>query len=280
MLTLAILDSEYQKAKKKRWDDLQVKRERVIAKACELNDGQEPIEDAQGMLHAPCDGYKFTMAGNGFVDGGEKIYAGGEYLPVDNAEKPGLRVCFNRKFLFPKFIWDNGLFSRWLYDNGFDIAHSSDDKDKPPRAWIGKVWFNEKTGYENLFVWLHAPMWGLDHLEAIFTAHYDRDVSEKPIETKPPKGEAPVGHAVVQGRVLVTKIQESMYGSCLKMLVELENLATAWGSMPSALREAEDKLDGRDIRGHTVSFEADFDHAKDDFTHSFFKRPKKAVLIF
>jgi hypothetical protein len=277
MLTLSVLESEYENAKKKRWDDFQAKRERVVARACELNDGKEPVEDAQGMFHAPCDGYKFVMAGNGFVGGGEKIYAGGEYLPLDNADKPGLRVCFNRKFLFPKLLWEDSFFQRWLHDNGFGVSYSVDDG--VVRFWIGKVWNNRDTGLDNLYVWLSAPVWELNHLETILNSHYEQDVEDKPVEAKPVKGNAPVGHVQVCGKVLVTKVQDSMYGPSLKMLVELGNLATVWGSMPASLKNAEDGLEDRDIRGHVVSFEADFELANGDDSHSFFKRPKKAVLV-
>jgi hypothetical protein len=275
MLTLSVLGSEYQKAVEKRRADYKAKRDRVIARACELNNGKEPVEDAQGMLHSPCDGYSFVMAGNGYCEGEVKLYAGGEYLPVDNAEKTGLQMRFNRKFLFPKDLWDDNSFQRWLWDNGFEVTRSSGGND----SWVGKVWHNENTGLDNLYVWLNAPNWNLNHLEAILNAHYEQDVKAKPVVGKPTKGEAPVGHAGVSGKVLVTKVQDSMYGPSLKMLVELDNLATVWGSMPVSLQNAEDKLEDRNIRGHMVSFEADFEPAEGDASHSFFKRPKHAVLI-
>jgi hypothetical protein len=279
MLTFSVLESEYQEAVENRRAAYRAKRERVIAKALELNDGKEPVEDAQGMLHAPCDGYGFVMAGNGYCEGDVKIYAGGEYLPFDNAERAGRhQPSFRRKFLFPKLLWDDEDFRRWRLKNGFDIEHSSDNGG-PYRHWIGKVWHNENTGFDNLYVWLVAPNWELDHLEAILNAHYEKDVEAKPVVEKPTKGEAPVGHAGVSGKVLVTKVQDSMYGPSLKMLVELDNLATVWGSMPVSLQNAEDKLEDRNIRGHMVSFEADFEHAEGDASHSFFKRPKNAVLV-
>jgi hypothetical protein len=279
MLTLSVLDSEYQKAVEKRQAAYRAKRERAIARALELNDGREPVEDSQGMLHAPCDGYNFVMAGNGFCEGDVKIYAGGEYLPIDNAERIGRNApCFKRKFLFPKLLWDDESFALWRLGNGFDIVHSSDNGG-PYRHWIGKVWHNENTGLDNLYVWLSAPQWELDHLESILNSHYAQDVEAKPVVARPPKGEAPVGHARVSGKVLVTKVQDSMYGPSLKMMVELGNLSTVWGSMPASLKKAEDGLESRDIRGHVVSFEADFEPAQGDASHSFFKSPKKAVLV-
>jgi hypothetical protein len=279
MLTFSVLKSEYEAAVEKRRADHRAKRERVIARALELNNGKEPVEDANGQLHAPCDGYVFVLAGNGFCEGDERIFAGGEYLPFDNAERIGRhQPCFRRKFLFPKLLWDDDSFRRWRLENGFDIVHSSDNGG-PYRHWIGKVWHNENTGLDNLYVWLMAPNWELNHLEAILNAHYEQDVEAKPVVVKPPKGAAPVGHAQVTGKVLATKVQDSVYGPSLKMLVELDNLATVWGSMPVSLQNAEDKLEGRNIRGHVVSFKADFDPAEGDPTHSFFKRPKKAVLV-
>jgi hypothetical protein len=83
------------------------------------------------------------------------------------------------------------------------------------------------------------------------------------------KGEAPTGKQTVKGKVVSVKCWEDYYGMQVKMTVRLENGATVYGSLPKAI-----PMDYRGI----IEFSATFEHAKDDSTHSFFKRPTKVVI--
>jgi len=113
-------------------------------------------------------------------------------------------------------------------------------------------------------------------------------------EKKAEKGEAPLGKQMVVGTICTVKRQYSQFGIQEKMLVELENHSTVWGSVGKALwemvpcsGEARRLFDEGDLdasfkarfRGVKVQFEADFSHADNDSTHSFFKRPVKFSLV-
>ncbi|QQG32124.1 hypothetical protein CkP1_0086 [Citrobacter phage CkP1] len=83
------------------------------------------------------------------------------------------------------------------------------------------------------------------------------------------KGEAPTGKQRIKGRVVSVKDWMDFYGPVFKMTVRLENGATVYGSLPKAVPA--------DYRG-TIEFTATFENAKNDTTHSFFKRPSKVTV--
>lgn len=83
------------------------------------------------------------------------------------------------------------------------------------------------------------------------------------------KGEAPTGKQTVKGKVVSVKDWMGEYGPVFKMTIRLENGATVYGSLPKAVPA--------DYRGD-IEFSATFEHAKDDSTHSFFKRPTKVKI--
>jgi len=97
------------------------------------------------------------------------------------------------------------------------------------------------------------------------------------VRARPPASDAPEGKATVTGKVLSTKVQQSMYGSSLKMLVELDDFSKAWGSVPQKLCD----LLGNDglLVGARFTFTADFTRSGDDAKFAFFKRPTKIELI-
>jgi len=91
---------------------------------------------------------------------------------------------------------------------------------------------------------------------------------------KAAKGEAPSGKVHVVAKILSTKTVRSMYGSQFKMLAELDNGATVWGTFPNKLF---DLIEG-ELKGAAIEFDADFEPVKGDATHAFFKRPTKVKV--
>ena len=101
---------------------------------------------------------------------------------------------------------------------------------------------------------------------------------EEKLAKKAMKGEAPEGRVSVVGKVVSMKLVDSMYGQVFKMLVELDNFSTVWGSVPSKLHDLYQAA-GVQPEGIWVSFEASFERAEDDSSHAFFKRPTKVALL-
>ena len=113
-------------------------------------------------------------------------------------------------------------------------------------------------------------------------------------EKKKIKGDAPLGKQVVSGTILTVKRQNSPYGIVTKMLVELDNLSTVWGTcsdklfeMVPCIGEARDRFNEGDLdesfkirfRGVKIQFKAEFFPANGDTTHSFFKRPSQVTVL-
>ena len=235
-------------------------QERVHERALTANQGLEPVVAIDGRLHAPCDGYKWWDSAHGV----ECVYAGGQYLPVSDClidSNPSV----NKRIPVPEVIYQQMEASGKFLD-GYRFA--------------GKAWIDKVSRVENRYLYFFGEGWYLDTLQKIIYKVWDNASPEElgrlPEEVKPPKGEAPVGHSVVVGTVMKIKCQEGMYGSQLKMLMELENLATVWGTAPSKMWKL---LDDADPRGHKFQFEADFSKAEGDGTHSFFSSPKQVKLI-
>lgn len=89
----------------------------------------------------------------------------------------------------------------------------------------------------------------------------------------------------VEGTVLSTKLQDTMYGEILKMLVRVdteEGSFKLWGSVPQALwyREYRDgSIEHTDIKGKRVRFTAKLKRSDKDPEFGFFSRPTKAELV-
>ena len=132
------------------------------------------------------------------------------------------------------------LLSRDFDDNGVVVAKDSS------RSYLANSWLvsSEKS------------------IEAL------RSIYEKKLEEDKKKESAPSwkdGRFEVSGVIKSTKWVDSAYGSSLKMLVELDDGRSCWGSVPSKLDEVD--------RGDLVSFKATFSKSSDDDKFAFFKRP-------
>jgi hypothetical protein len=82
--------------------------------------------------------------------------------------------------------------------------------------------------------------------------------------------DCPEGRVMVKGEVVSTRVQDSDFGSILKMLVKDDTGYKVWGTVPSALNVE---------RGSRVKFTATIEVSKDDPKFGFFKRPTQAQIL-
>lgn len=90
-------------------------------------------------------------------------------------------------------------------------------------------------------------------------------------ESKSDPTPAPVieGRIVLTGRVVCVKLQESVYGTTVKMIVLDDRGFKVWGTMPKALEE--DNVS----KGDRVTFTGTVGVSDDDETFGFYVRPSK-----
>jgi hypothetical protein len=258
-----------------------VKLQERIQKAADKANGKhlEPILDSDGRYHAPCDGYKFFichLAGS-LSDLEEKIYAGGQYLPYENFDEGKFygEMQFRHKLMVPATFWKE------VIDSNYWLKRAT--AYEPSKIY-------QYNGFDVRNIWFFFTKWELGHIIPIFNVLLEQAEEEKPVlPPKPPKGIAPEGRQSVTGTILNYKEVDGPYGSVSKILIELENYSTIWGTFPSIdvydegpNRELWLKAGG-DFRGMKITFTATFEHANKngvvDVTHSFFKYPKKAKYI-
>jgi len=101
----------------------------------------------------------------------------------------------------------------------------------------------------------------------------DRAISFK----KAKKGTAPKGRQTIEGTIVSITMQASEYGRQLKMMVELGNRSTVWGTIPVKIFKDREAANG--LAGLKIQFEAEFCPTAEDKTHAFFKRPTKVRVI-
>lgn len=236
---------------------------RIKEKAATANHDLEPTEDRHGRLHAPCDGYEW--------EGGP--YQGGSYLPFplefwEMLEERTGRPCGPSGASAASYGTKQRVKVTTSEAEEIRVACN-----KYADVAIGKTWDDGVTCY----VYIQTTRNKLIELIADFRAEQEAALkavrNAEQAAKRALKGEAPEGRCVVKGRILKFKAVEgerfSYYSSGIqyKMLVELENLSTVWGSQPSNIGDAE--------VGDVVQFTATFERAKDDNTHAFYKRPSK-----
>lgn len=241
----------------------QAQRAKVEKRAYELNAGWastrfgreffdkivEPTWGVDERPHAPFDGYLWEHP----VTKEVMEYAGGQYLPfvseVEQFDKPeytGDHGWWKLRLTYKMFCDLQGL--------GFPIEIRS-----PYKTWeVGstQVCMCQVRAAKAVLVAIQ------EHSEQVFKDLY-ADMNKD-------KGVAPTGKVVVTGKIQSVKTFDDFYGPVSKMLVVLENGATVYGSLPKAI-----PIDHRGM----ISFSATFEHAKDDNTHAFFKRPTKAEVL-
>lgn len=202
----------------------------------------DALEGADGRLHAPCDGFMWEHPQTGNVD----TYGGGQYLPyVDDIKDDMLTFGYWKLRVTDEMLHD-------IRETGeFDVC-------TPYKSWTingHTVHMVEIKGDKSFLeaIQTYSQEW--------FEAYYIKERSNK--------GEAPMGKVRIKGVVRSAKQVNGYYGPQVKMTVVLENGATVYGTMPSALHI--------DYRGE-IEFNATFERAADDNTHAFFKRPTKVEV--
>ncbi len=221
--------------------------ERIMAAISDKNNGLEPNKDYQGRLHAPCDGYEHWDTG--------QVYGKGEYItmPTDDMK------------------WTDGSYIDFRARGKLRIDFSICEKLKElvykygVEASNGQVW--ESKGVEVCNLYMKGEK---SFINAIVHCS-EQEQEQKKEAMKAFKGKAPAGLSEVKAKLICVKSQPG-YGwgtTDYKMLVELENKSTAYGTMPKALLDNDEA-----VKGYEFMLKANFQPAQNDETHAFFKRPQ------
>ena len=136
----------------------------------------------------------------------------------------------------------------------------------------------EFEGYNEFFSSLRYQLKRNGELSERQVAAYERSVqrdAERAAqraadEAEHPSAPAPSGKVTVTGEVLSTKVQESVYGDTLKMLVRDDRGFKVWVTVPSAITVE---------RGVRVTFSATLEVSDRDECFAFGKRPTKAAVL-
>lgn len=208
-----------------------------------------PNVDCDGRLHAPVHGY----LGGDFTD---VVYGKGQYIPMPESDNDD--SFFGLPKASKKYEMRLSVHSELL-----TALREVDELDGISLS-VGKSF--TKQGKDTSYVYIKACTMGYLNIIKKFITSFDYAKSEEVT-----KGTAPSGKTEITGTVVGITMQEGFYGSTFKMMVELENNATVYGSIPSKIIDVE--------KGDKVSFTANFTQANDDTTHAFFKRPSKAKII-
>lgn len=84
------------------------------------------------------------------------------------------------------------------------------------------------------------------------------------------KGIVPEGRMELQGTVMKLKVELGPYGPSMKMLVQLQNKGTIWGTVPKSISHVQER--------QQIQFTATVRQSK-DASHGFFSRPSKSKII-
>ena len=233
-------------------------RDRVSESAATANNDQAPTIDDNGRFHAPCDGYSWL----------QEVYPAGAFPPFppgysDSAPLDVAGGATGKKSRVVTTVSE-------LPSIKNAIAHHA-------TVTAGKTWSDGVSCY----VYIQSPRKGL---HTAISAWNDSQVTQKVAEAAQKvaepakaKGTAPTGRQSVTGVVLAIKEVQgpsfSYYdcGLSYKLMIELPNGATVYGSRPGSLCDVE--------VGQTVEFTATFEQADGDETHAFYKRPSKARIV-
>ncbi|HAZ7884345.1 hypothetical protein [Citrobacter freundii] len=231
-------------------NELRQKQQARILKAfSDSNNGMEPNEDRNGRLHAPCDGYEHFETG--------ELYGKGQFIVMPEyddwyspASYPGKSYDPNTRF--------KGLTAD--YQETVKLMESFGLRVK-----TGRRWHESAQEYCYFTVTGHKPLIGAiaKTVEAIQAEQREHE--------RQFKGVAPTGKATVKAMLKGVKMVESGFGRSIrlvpKMIITLDNGATAYGTMPKVLADQDAKA------GHTFTLKATFEQDKNDKTHAYFTRP-------
>lgn len=244
------------------------------------NEGLSPNIDKKGRLHAPCNGYKIPDRQLSLCDFtacyDEKLFRKGEFLPNP--------ITDDQFFFFSGASYDKSFKTSFCLEESDEMMTAfktlqEESNDLPFDISFSRSWtFNKKTychvnvksGWKSIISLFEEQMSIItEEKEAIEKARKAIEAAER----KALKGVAPTGRKKVKGTVTNIKMYEGYAYNTVtyKMLVTLENGATVFGSIPSSIIDVE--------KGETVEFTATFEENEEDNTHSFYKRPSKAIIV-
>lgn len=225
---------------------------RILSFYSETNNGLSPNEDCNGRLHAPCNGYED-------IDG-KGLYSKGEYLPIPEfvfelLELEGI-TCERGEGVF-------GQRTRILLplEQATELALTL-NQNYGLDSTKGKVF--ERDNIETCYLYVTGNDALVKTIEEAMKAHKESERESR----KALKGTAPEGRVTVTAKLLKVYVIPplcSWDAPSLKMLVELENKATAYGTLPKAVHSA--------AVGDIFNLKGTFKHAQDDETHAFVSRP-------
>lgn len=246
---------------------------RLQRAAANRNEGAEPVfSDKSGRLHAPFDGYVWVWqeGDNEF----EAAYLAGQYLPFPKERESVALGAFGEqtKFVVPadradKFMmqWQElPAVTRQIVS--VYASRAFDDKHGKPMRYV-----TVSDCPKDICQAIHEKLVGdLIRLQKYQQEQRDAERAERDAAHEAAE-DAPEGRVVITGTVLAFKIQESMYGDVLKMLVQDDRGFRVWGSVPSSLDDAE--------RESRITFTATVTASDKDAKFGFFKRPAKAAVL-
>jgi hypothetical protein len=246
---------------------------RLQRAAANRNEGAEPVfSEKSGRLHAPFDGYVWA-----WFEGDtecESTYLAGQYLPFPKERESISLGAFGEqtKFVIPADRADKFMM-QWqelpAVTREIVNVYASrvfDDKHGKPMRYV-----TVSQCPQDICQAIREKLAG-DLIRLQKYQQKQRDAERAERDAAHEAGEnAPEGRVVITGTVLAFKVQESMYGDVLKMLVQDDRGFRVWGSVPSSLDDAE--------RESRITFTATVTASDKDAKFGFFKRPAKAAVI-
>ncbi|VAK79598.1 Uncharacterised protein [Enterobacter cloacae] len=227
----------------------QKQQARILKAFSDLNNGIEPNEDHNGRLHAPCDGYEHFETG--------ELYGKGQFIVMPEYDDWYSPASYQGKSYDPNTRFKGKTAD---YQEIVKLMESFGMRVKTGRRW-------DESGEEYCYFTVtgHKPL--IDTISKTVEAMQ----AEQREREKQFKGMAPTGKATVKATIKGVKMVESGFGHSIrlipKMIITLENGATAYGTMPKALADQNAKA------GHAFMLKATFEQDKNDSTHAYFTRP-------
>lgn len=227
----------------------QKQQARILKAFSDRNNGIEPNEDHNGRLHAPCDGYEHFETG--------ELYGKGQFIVMPEDDDWYSPASYPGKSYDPKTRF-KGLTAD--YQETVKLMESFGLRVKTGRRW-------HESGQEYCYFTVtgHKPLIGA------ITKTVEAIQAEQREHEKQFKGVAPTGKVTVKATIKGVKMVESGFGHSIrmvpKMIITLENGATAYGTMPKFLADQDAKP------GQTFLLKATFEQDKNDSTHAYFVRP-------
>lgn len=229
------------------------RRNRAIAAYAEINNSMEPNEDRNGRLHAPCDGYE-DIDGRG-------LYNKGEFLPIPEC----VRLEMEMQGIHP---------NEKVYGSRSRVLVAEKEADDIMKMFVynyflpadkGKAFERDNEMMQYVYVR------GNDALINVIEQTVKNYNAAQYEERRKHKGKVPVGKFCLTGKLLMVRVIPPINEwdrTTVKMLVELENKATIYGTLPKRACNEGYKA------GDEISIAGTFSASISDDTHGYVSRPR------